>query len=212
MQTINRCGCIVLASLIIARINTMDPPIVVACNFDVVSKNADTGNIITNALSSARQIFSCFYWSYITPWNLYSTIAHMQQRGVEIAGETPGITNTIRRLFTELEKQKYGKFTDTAINCFNEMGVNPVPDREALSLLQKVKSFNVPTIGMGNQDSLEHEIYARKMLAEQKIDVHSLYDGVVTIPTFEEQATFDSHSGDWYTRNQTKPQWLVARS
>ena len=212
MNTINRWSCIIFACLIITRIKPMDPRIVVACNFDVISKNADTSNIISNAVSSARHILSCFYWRYITPWTLYSTIAHMQQRGLVLAKTTPGITNTIAKLFAELQRDGYGEFTDTAISCFNEMGVNPVPDPEALSLLQKVKSFNISTIGMGNQDSLEHEIYARKMLAEQQIDVHTLYDGIVTIPTLKEQAAFDSMPVDCFMRNHANPRWLVARN
>lgn len=204
---------IALTALIMTRVTAMDQPIVLACNFEVISKNAETGNIISSALKSAWHIMSCFYKSrIITPWRLRETVTHMQKRGVEIASTTPGITNTIKKLFTELEEQGYGKFTDTAINCFNEIGVNPVVDHQAVSLLSEIKSFKIPTIGMGSQDSLEHEIYAQKILKEQTIDVHELYDGIITIPTLEEQTVFDLSSGDCFVRSKANPRWLVSRT
>jgi hypothetical protein len=211
MSQLTHLSCILASCFIASHIHTSEPPIVVACDFNAISQNAGTGDIISQAVTSARHILSCFYWSYITPWSLYSTIAHMQQRGTEIAKITPGITNTIKKLFTELEEQQYGKFTDTAITCFNEMGVNPVPDTDALSLLSKIKEYKIPAIGIGNQDSAEHEIYARKMLSDHNIPVHRLFDGIVTIPTLEEQASFEFGSGDCFLRNAHNPRWLVAR-
>lgn len=189
----------------------MDERVVVACDFSVISKNDDTSKIISHAVASARQILSCFYLSYISPWRLCSTIAHLKKRGDEIALTTPGITNTIKKLFTELEEQEYGKFTDTAINCFNEMGVNPVPDHEAMLLLSRIKSFKIPTIIMGNQDSREHEIFARKLLTDHHIDLHELFDGVATIATLEEQATLESSTEDYFVRKTSHPRWYVSR-
>jgi len=191
-------------------LRAMEQPLVVACDFNVLSQNADTGNIIDHALSSAKHIFSCLNWRSLLA--LPATIKHMQQRGMEIAQKTPGITNTIKALFTELEKEGYGKFTDTAITCFNEMGINPVVDQESLALLQQLHVLNIPTIGVGIQDSLEHEIYARKMLCEHKVDVHELYSGIVTIPTLEEQEQFQLSAGDCFVRKQENPRWLVTHN
>ena len=210
MNTRTRAGCIIIAGLATIFVQSMDQPIVVACNFEAISKNVDTANIVTTAISSAKTILPCLYWSSLA-W-FPSTLAHMQKRGLEIAATTPGITNTIKKLFTELEEQEYGQFTDTAISCINEMGVNPISDDQAISLLQEIKKFNIPTIGMGNQDSLEHEIYARKMLAEKSVDMHSLCNGIVTIPTLAEQTTFDLSDGNYFIRRAEHPRWLVARN
>jgi hypothetical protein len=199
-----------LASCFIAsHIHTSEPPIIVACDFNVISQNAETGNIIADALKSAAYILRCLSWSSLAL--LPKTTTHMQERGIEIAKTTQGITNTIKKLVTELQEEKYGIFTQDAIACLNEMGVNPVPDTDALSLLSKVKAFKIPTIGIGKQDSAEHEIYARKMLSDHNIPVHRLFDGIVTIPTFEEQASFEFGSGDCFLRNTHNPRWLVAR-
>ncbi len=190
-------------------LRAMEQPLVVACDFNILSQNADTGHIIEHALSSAKHIFSCLNWRSLLA--LPATVKHMQQRGLEIAQTTPGITNTIKALFTELEKEGYGKFTDTAITCFNEMGINPVVDQESLALLQQLHILNIPTIGVGIQDSLEHEIYVRKMLSEHKVDVHELYSGIVTIPILEEQEQFNLSTRDYLVRKQENPRWLVAR-
>jgi hypothetical protein len=192
---------------LISTLYTMEQPVVIACDFNVLSQNADTGHIIEHALSSAKHIFSCLNWKSL--FALPATVKHMQQRGLEIAEKTPGITNTIKTLFAELERQGYGKFTDTAITCFNEMGINPVVDRESLALLQQLHELNIPTIGMGSQDSLEHEIYASKMLSDHKVDVHELYSSVVTIPTLEERQQFELGAGDYFVRKQKSPRWFV---
>lgn len=182
---------------------------VVVCNFNVISKNADTGNIISQAVTSAKHILSCFYWSSLL--KLPVTIAHMQQRGTEIAKMTPGITNVIKKLFTELEADGYGKFTDTAITCLDEMGVNPVPDQEALSLLRRIKEFRIPTIGIGSQDSTEHAIFTRKMLITHNTAVPTLFDGIVTIPTCDEQERFTALGNpDYLLHNPGNPRWLVS--
>lgn len=205
MKSTHRLGYIILTTLTFSHTKPMQQPIVVACNFDVISKNAETSNLVTSAVASATHILKCLSWGSLAC--LPSTIAHMKQRGLEIATITPGITNTITKLFAELQKDGYGTFTDTAISCFNEMGINPIVNTETLSLLQKVKTFNIPTIGMGNQDSLEHEIYARKMLTEHQIDVHTLFNGIVTIPTLKEQSLLDINHENYLMRN---PAWLVA--
>jgi hypothetical protein len=187
----------------------MEQPIIVACDFNVLSRNADTGRIIEHALKSAKHIFSCLNWKSLLA--LPATIKYMQQRGIEIAQTNPGITNTIKTLFAELEKEGYGKFTDTAITCFNEMGINPVVDQESLTLLHQLRTLNIPLIGVGIQDSLEHEIYYRKMLAEHKIDIYELYRGIITIPTLDEQIRFQGTTADYLIRRQQDPCWFVTR-
>ena len=207
-MNILRLSYFIVAILATCHSYTSEPPIVVACSFDTISRNADTGNIVDSALQSARHIFSCLSWSSLL--SLPSTTSHMKERGIAIAQKTPGITNTIKKLFTELEEQQYGKFTDTAITCFNEMGVNPIPDGSALSLLAKVKSFKIPTIGMGNQDSAEHEIYSRKLLQGYNVHIPELFDGIVTIPTITEERTFDLDHASYSIHNPKNPRWLVA--
>jgi hypothetical protein len=199
----------VLATLTVIHIYTSEPPIVVACSFDVISKNAETGNLVADAIKSAAYIVPYLSWRSL--FSLSATSHHMQQRGIEIAKTTPGITNTIKRLLAELEEQGYGKFNGAAIACFNEMGVNPIPDEKAVSLLKTIKSFKIPTIGMGNQDSAEHTIYTSKMLDGHDLRVSELFDGIVTIPTLEEQTAFELGQGDCFLRNAQNPRWLVAR-
>jgi hypothetical protein len=217
MNSITHLSCVFATFLIVNHIYTSEltigkppkePPIVVACDFGVISKNAETGNIISDALKSATHILRCLSWSSLAV--LPKTTAHMKERGIEIAKTTPGITNTIKKLVTELQAEKYGIFTPDAVACLNEMGVNPVPDRKAILLLSKVKGFKIPTIGMGTQDSAEYEIYERKMLQDHKIHVPKLFDGIVTIPTLQEMEAFNTEEGYFSVRNPQNPRWLVS--
>lgn len=213
MNTVTHLSCIFATFLIVNHIYTSqlpvsEPPVVVACDFSVISKNAETGNLISDALKSASYILRCLSWSSLAL--LPKTTNHMKERGIEIAKTTPGITNTIKKLVAELQEEKYGTFTPDAIACLNEMGVNPVPDLKAISLLSKVKTFNIPTIGMGTQDSAEYEIFERKMLQDHKIRVPELFDGIVTIPTLQEMEAFDTEEGYFSVRTPKNPRWLVA--
>lgn len=209
MNIKKRLGFIIIATLIVTRITGMDQPIVVACNFDVISKNVDTTNLMWSAVPLAAHIIPCFSLERIAA--LKSTLDYMHKLGTEIAAKTPGITNTIKSLFTELEKQKYGTFTEDVMSWLNQKGVNPVPDKEAVTLLKMIKKFGIPTIGMGNQDSLEHEIYTQKMHDEHNIDLHTLYDGIITIPTLEENSAIESNANVPCFQQPSNSRWFVSR-
>lgn len=196
--------------LFTAKTDCSEAPIVVACDFNAISHNTETSNIISKAVLGAKHILSCFYWSSL--FQLPKTIAIMQEKGTKIASSNPGITNTIKLLISELETEQYGKFTPEAIAYFTDMGINPIPDLEAISLLKQIKSFHIPTIGMGNQDSQEHEIFADKLLADKEISIHQLFDGIITIPTLEERLSFQLNQENYLVRNAREPRWLVARN
>jgi len=198
--------CMAILGFFMITTHAMNQSIVVACNFDATGSNLDTSKLISSALYSAKHILSCFSWKSL--WNLRTTVEFMKRRGDEIAQTTPGITNTIKKLFTELEQQKYGTFGPDTIACFNEMGVNPIPDYEAIGLLQAIKSWGIPIIGTGNKDSLEYEIYSRKMLDNHNIDTHHLFDGIITIPTLDEQTQLNDNSSKFFQRSD---HWIVCR-
>ncbi len=186
-------------------VGAMDGQVVVACNFNVLGRNAETSSIISRALAASAHVLPCLSWNALM--HLPATVAHMSRRGTELAAETPGITNTIARLFAELEEHKYGSFTPSVIGVFNDMGVNPVPDRDACALLRSLRPFAY-VVGCGNKDSLEFEIFARKMHHEHTIDVRALFDGIVTIPTPAEKTIIADGRAGYYRRSAG---WLVGQ-
>ncbi len=63
----------------------------------------------------------------------------MKQRGIELSASTPGTCNVIKKLFADLEKQKYGIFTPEHIRQLCTAGVQPVPDHEVIAQIAALK-------------------------------------------------------------------------
>lgn len=176
-------------------------PIVLAYNCNLFSKNDNSSNLIANAKSTLSMLsgLSCTTIAKLA-WNS----KYLQQRGDKLE-TTPGITNRVKKLFKELEAENYGPFTPANIHSICEAGIKPVLDRVALDKIKAIQQLAIPSIMIGSQDSLEYEIFNQKVNQNCKVDLDSYFDGIVTIPTLEEETDFD---GDFIQRDSN---WFVAR-
>ncbi len=186
----------------------MEQSPVIACHFDAISKNADASQIIYSAVAHAGTILSGFSWRTIAALTMH--VSMLKKRSLEIAENTYGISNIIKRLFVELEAADYGHFSEDNIRALTEAAVRPVPEKFAISILQRIKDISkIPVIGFGNKDSIEYDLYSNSMLQNYGINFGTLFDGVVTVPSYTE--TMAGYCGPAAPAYERSNRWLVSR-
>lgn len=200
-----RISVLTLASISLQITAALEQPIVVACNFDAINKNAETSEVVGQAMRNAKTTLTGMNWKILL--KLSTNMGRIKQRGLELAATTPGTGNVVKKLFAELETQDYGHFSPINIRQLCVAGIQPLPDREAIAQTILIKELGIPALLVGSQDSLEYEIFEQKMKDVHHIDLKTIFEGVVTIPTLEELAKFNQTTL-CLSRNE---HWLVSR-
>ena len=140
-------------------------------------------------------------------WNL-TTIASI---ATDLGKKTPGRVNVIKQLLVALKD--YCTWDEDDKHALADFAVKPIPQQEIIDLIRTLKANGIVSIGIGELDPEEHDIYVRK-LGDHKINLYDLFIKIIGVAARDETNQADltrrstSHPNSFFVSSSAYPEVL----
>lgn len=187
----------------------------IAILLDLISKNDAAPNIV-QTLSDIGPLFLALKskLGYIQATWLMTQLTYykpnIQTFAEKIAKETKGTGNITKKLIAKIRSDLLIDLPDEAHKPLTEMGTVPVLYPENVKCIKKIKQHSL-LIGIGTQDPLGYEVYKEKMLTNHNINLGTLIDQIVLIPSLDDSSDtlkdpgYYQHKQGWYIAAEPYP-------
>jgi len=158
--------------------NKPKPQVTFAWHLDAIYENPNPWELRESAIKVLSHVLT-------KKGNLAATDLSNEQnnfsKALEIAQSMPGATNFIRALIAS-SLNKYCDWNEEDEQALAEYAIQPVPNLKMILLIQLLKNFGIRSIGIGNQDPMEHDIFVKKLQTGHDIRLYDLFVKVLGTP------------------------------
>jgi len=157
------------------------PPSIFAWHLDAIYENPKPWELRASAIKELYSVLSkkkSLAVSYLTK---PAEANYFVTEALKLAQSIPGTTNVIRALIKS-PLNKYCDWDEEDEQALSEYAIQPVPNLKMILLIQLLKKFRIRSIGIGNQDPMEHDIFVKKLQTGHNIRLYDLFARVLGIP------------------------------